>query len=121
MITPGMAIGLGGVTTSTEPKGGYQSSTAMALSQTEINRIREIQGLPPTPKIVPPTSKDTNLGKRVDQMSSESSAMQSRGAPVIVRGGDNMMKGGDIIKGGDTTIINNTVIESENFRNHIPT
>lgn len=120
-ITPGMAIGLGGVTTSTEPKGGYQSSTAMALSQTEINRIREIQGLPPTPKIVPPTSKDTNLGKKVDQMSSESSAMQSRGAPVIVRGGDNMMRGGDIIKGGDTTIINNTVIESQNFRNHIPT
>lgn len=121
MITPGKAVGLGGVTTSTEPKGGYQSSTAMALSQTEINRIREIQGLPPTPKIVPPTSKDTNLGKKVNQMSNESSAMQSRGAPVIVRGGDNMMRGGDIIKGGDTTIINNTVIESENFRNHIPT
>jgi hypothetical protein len=120
-ITPGMAIGLGGVTTSTEPKGGYQSSTAMALSQTEINRIREIQGLPPTPKIVPPTSKDTNLGKKVDQMSSESSAMQSQAAPVFVKGGDSMMKGGDVIKGGDTTIINNTVIESQNFRNHIPT
>lgn len=121
MITPGKAAGVGGVTVNTAPAGGYKSSTAMALSQTEINRIREIQGLPPTPKIVPPTSKDTNLGKKVDQMSNESSAMQSRGAPVIVRGGDNMMKGGDVIKGGDTTIINNTVIESENFRNHIPT
>ena len=121
MITPGKAVGVGGVTVNTAPAGGYKSSTAMALSQTEINRIREIQGLPPTPKIVPPTSKDTNLGKKVDQMSNESSAMQSRGAPVIVRGGDNMMKGGDVIKGGDTTIINNTVIESENFRNHIPT
>jgi hypothetical protein len=244
MITPGKAVGLGGVTVNTAPVGGYESSTAMALSQTEINRIRKIQGLPPLPEsetptssgesnategdeistnqstfvepntteivgdnttnvnttnqsstseisasqkraasqaaaklkqafgvdrstiinssteqlkqmaaeyggqswfdtwtknnvmkyfntviegspknaeIVPPTSKDTNLGKKVDQMSSESSAMQSRGAPVIVRGGDSMMKGGDIIKGGDTTIINNTVIESENFRNHIPT
>jgi len=80
-----------------------------------------IEGSPKNAEIVPPTSKDTNLGKKVDQMSNESSAMQSRGAPVIVRGGDNMMRGGDIIKGGDTTIINNTVIESENFRNHIPT
>ena len=283
MITPGKAVGLGGVTVNTAPVGGYESSTAMALSQTEINRIRKVQGLPPlspdkeaedqiysnvmkedrddanvdsfmnsavaeeeaiqrqksklaedqiysnvmqevrgesptpsiepntteivgdnttnvnttnqsstseisasqkrassqaaaklkqafgvdrstiinssteqlkqmaaeyggqswfdtwtknnvmkyfntviegSPKnaeIVPPTSKDTNLGKKVDQMSSESSAMQSRGAPVVVRGGDNMMRGGDVIKGGDTTIINNTVIESENFRNHIPT
>jgi hypothetical protein len=80
-----------------------------------------IKGSPKNAEIVPPTPDDTTLGQRTQQMSSESSAMQSRGAPVIVRGGDSMMKGGDVIKGGDTTIINNTVIESENFRHHVAT
>jgi DNA polymerase III psi subunit len=80
-----------------------------------------IKGSPKNAEIVPPTPDDTTLGRQVQQMSNESSAMQSRGAPVIVRGGDSMMKGGDVIKGGDTTIINNTVIESENFRHHVAT
>jgi len=159
-ITPGTAVGLGGVTVRTAPIGGYKGSSeppyeeialsndfgvdrATILSSTPeqleemaaelagrswtdlwfkgntlkyLNKVKESASA----EIVPPTPDDTTLGQKVQQMSSESSAMQSQAAPVFVKGGDSMMKGGDVIKGGDTIITNTTIVESQNFRHHIP-
>ena len=96
-----------------------KESALVPTSNEEADRIyKEMLGS--SVEIVPPTPEDTTLGQKVQQMSSESSAMQSRAAPVFVKGGDSMMRGGDVIKGGDTIITNTTIVESQNFRNHVP-